>query len=173
MLSSLPNSSVLIQGPKGRGLCLGGIPPGAITVIASGAGLFPFLDLIDLIFKATVKHPSIPASELRLAESILARHSFTFLLQADEPQQLIVPDQLSIIAKGNPRAEVFVKLGSDRGLSEDAFGKGLLKSFVVNKHFNANNRPEMVYISGPPELFAKVEAPLRRAGITSDRIFLV
>jgi hypothetical protein len=66
-----------------------------------------------------------------------------------------------------------VKIDTDRGLNEEAFGKRLIKSFVINKHFSANNRPEMVYISGPPTLFTKVEAPLRRAGITSDRIFLV
>jgi NAD(P)H-flavin reductase len=46
--------SFLIQGPKGRGLCLDTIPAGDVVIIAGGTGLFPFLDLIDEIFKFVV-----------------------------------------------------------------------------------------------------------------------
>lgn len=59
MLYTLPHTPIMIEGPKGRGLCLEGIPAGPIVVIASGTGIFPFLDLIDLIFKATIKHESM------------------------------------------------------------------------------------------------------------------
>lgn len=45
---------VHISGPKGRGLCLDAVPRGDIVLIAGGTGLFPFLDLLDLLFKATV-----------------------------------------------------------------------------------------------------------------------
>jgi len=43
-----------ITGPKGRGLCLEKIPRGVVVLIAGGTGLFPYLDLLDLLFKATV-----------------------------------------------------------------------------------------------------------------------
>lgn len=45
---------VNIRGPKGRGLCLEAVPSGDVAIIAGGTGLFPFLDLIDLLFKAAV-----------------------------------------------------------------------------------------------------------------------
>lgn len=54
MLYSQPGAEFLIQGPKGRGMCLEALPAGNVVVIAGGTGLFPFLDLIDEIFKLTV-----------------------------------------------------------------------------------------------------------------------
>lgn len=38
--------------PRGRGLELESTEPGRIIVLAGGTGLFPFCDLIDLLFKA-------------------------------------------------------------------------------------------------------------------------
>jgi hypothetical protein len=55
-LARKPHTPVTIEGPKGRGICLDAVPSGEIAVITAGTGLFAFLDLIDLIFKATVKH---------------------------------------------------------------------------------------------------------------------
>jgi len=60
------NTPLNIEGPKGRGLCLASIHPGSIAIIAGGTGLLPFLDIIDLIFKAVSKHSTIPVNELRL-----------------------------------------------------------------------------------------------------------
>lgn len=39
-------------------MCLGTVPDGDIVIIAVGSGICRFLDLIDLLFKATVKMPS-------------------------------------------------------------------------------------------------------------------
>lgn len=47
-------SQILIQGPKGRGLCLEAVPPGDVVLIAGGTGLFPFLDLVDELFKIVI-----------------------------------------------------------------------------------------------------------------------
>lgn len=49
---------VNIRGPKGRGLCLEAVPSGDVAIIAGGTGLFPFLDLLDLLFKATIAEKS-------------------------------------------------------------------------------------------------------------------
>lgn len=59
LLFATPQTPLTIEGPKGRGLCLSNVKPGSIAIIAGGTGLFPFLDLIDMIFKATCKHSSM------------------------------------------------------------------------------------------------------------------
>ena len=40
--------------PRGRGLELDVTNPGRIIVVAGGTGLFPFSDLIDLLYKSEV-----------------------------------------------------------------------------------------------------------------------
>lgn len=36
---------------RGEGLKFGELKPGKIVIVAGGTGLFPFCDLIDLLFK--------------------------------------------------------------------------------------------------------------------------
>lgn len=43
--------SLLLSPPKGFGLQLGKVEAGTILIIAGGTGLFPFSDLIDLLYK--------------------------------------------------------------------------------------------------------------------------
>lgn len=43
-----------VSWPMGRGLCLDKIPKGRIVIVVGGTGLYPFVDLIDLLFKTTV-----------------------------------------------------------------------------------------------------------------------
>lgn len=109
---------------------------------------------------------------MRLAEAILAKHSFAFFVEAETLEDLVFPDQIALIKKElNPRAQFYLKIKQDVPL--DAFGKDGNKNFSVNTHINSSNKPEMVYISGPTSLYQSLEAPLRRTGLTSDRIFLV
>lgn len=63
-LFNQPQTALNIEGPKGRGLCLGSVRAGSIAIVAGGTGLFPFLDLIDLIFKAVSKHTSMYCFDL-------------------------------------------------------------------------------------------------------------
>ena len=46
------NIDVKVSIPRGRGLELDTTPPGRIIIVAGGTGLFPFSDIIDLLFKA-------------------------------------------------------------------------------------------------------------------------
>lgn len=43
---------ILVSQSKGEGLRLTATAPGRIIIIAGGTGLFPFSDLIDLLYKA-------------------------------------------------------------------------------------------------------------------------
>ena len=45
---------IKVSKPRGRGLELDMTQPGRIVVVAGGTGLFPFSDIIDLLFKAQV-----------------------------------------------------------------------------------------------------------------------
>jgi NAD(P)H-flavin reductase len=58
--------------PRGRGLELDATNPGRIIVVAGGTGLFPFSDLIDLVFKSEIiekKH--MMSQELLAADPLL------------------------------------------------------------------------------------------------------
>jgi NAD(P)H-flavin reductase len=43
--------SLTISSPKGRGLELETTKAGTVIIVAGGTGLFPFSDIIDLIYK--------------------------------------------------------------------------------------------------------------------------
>ena len=48
------NMSVKFSCPRGRGLELDDTKAGKIVVVAGGTGLFPFSDIIDLLFKTQI-----------------------------------------------------------------------------------------------------------------------
>jgi NAD(P)H-flavin reductase len=48
------NTAVKFSCPRGRGLELEDTKAGRVIVVAGGTGLFPFSDIIDLLFKAQV-----------------------------------------------------------------------------------------------------------------------
>lgn len=52
--SSFNITNLKLSCPKGRGLELATTPPGKIIVLAAGTGLYPFCDLIDLLFKSQI-----------------------------------------------------------------------------------------------------------------------
>ena len=43
---------LILSGNRGFGLSLGSTVPGDIILFAAGTGLYPFSDLIDLLFKS-------------------------------------------------------------------------------------------------------------------------
>jgi NAD(P)H-flavin reductase len=55
--------------PRGRGLELDSTSPGRIIVLAGGTGLFPFCDLIDLLYKAHILSENHENRNLILAQS--------------------------------------------------------------------------------------------------------
>lgn len=49
-----PNVPIELEGLKGRGMCFEAIPNGNIVMIGGGTGVYPYLDLIDAIFKVVI-----------------------------------------------------------------------------------------------------------------------
>ncbi len=62
--NNFTNSNFKISAPKGRGLELDRTVPGKILVVAGGTGLFPFCDLIDLLFKRKLLEEGHPQSSV-------------------------------------------------------------------------------------------------------------
>lgn len=48
------NPNLMLSEPKGEGLQLGQLKAGKIILVAGGTGLYPFSDLIDLLFKESL-----------------------------------------------------------------------------------------------------------------------
>lgn len=109
---------------KGLGLELETTNPGKIIVVAGGTGLFPFSDLIDLLFKdAFIKNNS---TNNRIADSIynnsaiLKRNpfdgfSFTFLIAVNYPEDIhpITMAQLSYISNYSDKIKIVLRVNRD------------------------------------------------------------
>jgi len=54
LFSKYIESPLNVSSPMGNGLCLDRIKKGRIVIIAGGTGIYPFVDLIDLLFKQTI-----------------------------------------------------------------------------------------------------------------------
>ena len=75
--SGFLNIGVKFSSPRGRGLELDTTNPGRIVVLAGGTGLYPFSDLIDLLYKDyMIKMKHKMSNELLNADPILKTNPF-------------------------------------------------------------------------------------------------
>ena len=109
---------------KGLGLELETTNPGKIIIVAGGTGLFPFSDLIDLLFKdAFIKNNS---TNNRVADSIYSisailkkkpfdGFSFTFLIADNYPEDIhpITMAQLSYISNYSDKFKIVLRVNRD------------------------------------------------------------
>ncbi len=61
-----PVRNLFLSSPKGEGLQFSHLKPGKVVIVAGGTGIYPFADLIDLLFK-----DEIMKQEPSLAETII------------------------------------------------------------------------------------------------------
>jgi hypothetical protein len=80
--------------PRGRGLELETTPSGRIVVLMGGTGLFPFSDLIDLLFKAQLISQNHEKSNVFVQNDPILRkkpfnkYFFVFLIALNEPEDI-------------------------------------------------------------------------------------
>ena len=109
---------------KGLGLELETTNPGKIIIVAGGTGLFPFSDLIDLLFKdAFIKNNSTNnrvADSIYSISAILKRKpfdgfSFTFLIAVNYPEDIhpITMAQLSYISNNSDKFKIVLRVNRD------------------------------------------------------------
>lgn len=88
------NIGVKFSCPRGKGLELEDTKPGRIILVAGGTGIFPFSDLIDLLFKTQmIEEKHRMSEELLYADPILQkrpfeRFKFVLLIAISEPEDL-------------------------------------------------------------------------------------
>lgn len=72
------NTVVKFSRPRGRGLELEDTQAGRVIVVAGGTGLYPFSDIIDLLFKAQViERGHAMSEELMTADPVLRQKPFS------------------------------------------------------------------------------------------------
>jgi hypothetical protein len=51
MIHDLKEKNLHLSSERGFGLSLGSLDPGRVVIVIGGTGIYPFCDLIDLLFK--------------------------------------------------------------------------------------------------------------------------
>jgi NAD(P)H-flavin reductase len=67
LLSKGAVDSLTLSEPRGEGLHLHELTPGKVVIVAGGTGLYPFSDLIDLLFKDQLRRTD-PSKEALLLQ---------------------------------------------------------------------------------------------------------
>ena len=109
---------ILISQSKGEGLQLASTMPGRIIMVVGGTGLFPFSDLIDLLYKVELMSDSIGLKreivELSpiLARSPFEKYSFEMLAafsSIDDIHEITLQQLLFLSEKGRIKLTLKIK----------------------------------------------------------------
>ena len=157
------NTSVQISIPRGRGLQLDTTAPGRIVIVAGGTGLFPFSDLIDLLYKAHVIEESHPmASELIHKDPLLkkrpfSKYFFVFLIAINEPEDIhpITLGQLIRLSQHGKLVKVVLRVSKNADKLSKSAGNIQFTREYFNKRVLAEASVQgfsRVWICGPPKL---------------------
>lgn len=178
------NTPVKMSIPRGRGLELEDTAPGRVIVVAGGTGIFPFSDLIDLLFKAQVIAGGHPlSSELLARDPLLSRKpfqkfSFVFLIAVNEPEDFhpITFNQLIQLSEHNEKVKVVVRVSKN---GEKLHGKAGSIEFTRD-YFNKRVLTEAavegfsrVWICGPPKLNTDTANILLENGYSNQQFLLI
>ena len=112
------NINVKFSAPRGRGLQLDETKPGRIIVLAGGTGLYPFCDIIDLLYKDyMIKKKHKMSNQLLTADPLLKtnpfdRFTFVFLIALNEPEDIhpITLGQLSKLSEWEQKVKIVFRV---------------------------------------------------------------
>ena len=110
--ASFIDVNVRFSCPRGRGFELEDTRAGRVIIVAGGTGLYPFSDLIDLLFKtALIEENHKMKGELLQADPILRKKpfekfKFVFMIAINEPED-IHPITFSQLVKLSANQEKF------------------------------------------------------------------
>jgi hypothetical protein len=113
--------------PKGFGLELDVTKPGRIVIVAGGTGLFPFCDIIDLLYKSlyleeTNKHKTeILEANPILKSDPFKKYSFVLLAAINDPQDLhpITYEQLVYPSRHPSKFKVVLRVSKNEQSLKD------------------------------------------------------
>ena len=88
------DGKISISKPRGRGMSLQDTNPGKIVMFAGGTGLYPFSDLIDLLYKQNLVNSghaesgNIKAHDPLLGDKLLDQFQYTLYIAVNEWDEL-------------------------------------------------------------------------------------
>lgn len=157
------NIHAQISIPRGRGLDLDTAHPGRIVIVTGGTGLFPFSDLIDLLFKTQIIEEGHKLTRQLLTADPLLQHKpfekwfFVFLIAVAAPEDIhpITFDQLVKLSLNQSKIKIVIRVSKNA----DKLKKNAGNIEFVTEYFNKRTIFEVekkgfskVWICGPPKL---------------------
>lgn len=115
------NLTVKLSIPRGKGLELDRTPPGRIVALIGGTGLFPFSDLIDLLFKAQLIENNHSLSQTFLNNDPILKkkpfnkYFFVLLIAINEPEDIhpITLSQLISLSEQSKRVKIVMRISKN------------------------------------------------------------
>ena len=175
--------NVKFSSTRGLGLELETTNPGRIIVLAGGTGLFPFSDLIDLLYKDYMIRKNHKMSrELLAADPVLEqrpfeRNTFVFLIAIAEPEDVhpITLGQLIQLSEQEDKVKVVLRVSKNRDQLRDT-GKIEFTREYFNKRIVSEAAVKglsRVWICGPPKMSSESASALVENGFTNKQYLLI
>ena len=175
--------NVKFSSTRGLGLELETTNPGRIIVLAGGTGLFPFSDLIDLLYKDyMIRKNHRMSRELLAADPVLEqrpfeRNTFVFLIAIAEPEDVhpITLGQLIQLSEQEDKVKVVLRVSKNRDQLRDT-GKIEFTREYFNKRIVSEAAVKglsRVWICGPPKMSSESASALVENGFTNKQYLLI
>jgi len=178
-------SSILIEGPIGRGLELGNNPKGTRVILCAGTGILPFLDLLNYLLMKTMYNELKKKFNEQIAESInVFKENYatasdpTFNVQFfgafPNPNEIPGGDILNKLALVSQKSEnpIFkAKIRNSHDINiESVYGyfnqQNLSESLKIND-------VEHIYICGTPSFNREMYLSLKKLNCKIEKVSLV
>jgi NAD(P)H-flavin reductase len=161
--------------PRGSGLELDATRSGRIVVVAGGTGLFPFSDLIDLLYKTHLiekgheDSQSLLSADPLLSQKPFERFHFTFLIAIAEPEDIhpITYSQLVRLSANEKRVKIVMRVSKHADVLQRDCGRiDFTREYFNKRMLNEAEMPGLsrVWICGPPRLNNECASLLKESG---------
>lgn len=160
MLVSRTAETIKLSPPKGLGLELADLPKGTVLIVAGGTGLYPFSDLIDLLYKdLRAKRQPFVQSQVFEKNPILRSRPFDIfkfrLLLAVESVEDIHPITLKQVEELNGSDTFSCAIKIKRPLNGAKLTVDLISEafeVVLDRELKAIDQLSKVWLCGPPRM---------------------
>lgn len=177
-------NSVRLSAPRGKGLELDSTRPGRIIIVTGGTGLFPFSDLVDLLYKSRLVEQKHPQAQLLLekdpilAKRPFAKFEFTFLIALNEPEDIhaVTLSQLVRLSEGRQSVKTVLRVSKNADKLQGKLGSIEFTRDYFTKRVLSEAAKEglsRVWICGPPKLNTDTGKVLIENGYSRETILFL
>lgn len=158
--------------------------PGKIVIIAGGTGLFPFSDLIDLLFKtAYLQTNSNHNAEILEKNTILKQNPFEkfhFVLLAaiNEPEDIhpITFQQIVYLSSHSKQIKTVLRVSkNEKDLKKESGKIEFTRDYFTSRMVSESKADDFsrVWICGPPKMATDTAEALLENGIAREKFLLL